>query len=184
MIRKNYVIYFFLFIIIQWFFCGLFLSAEEVSSSELGEGLYLENIIKNRASVITEMITVINSKSAVEQKIEAIKVLGTIRAKEAVPILIENISIVASEYVKDLPSLENLYPCVSALIEIGKPASEKLVEKLCDSLPELNRRLYVTALVKIETPKVAKFILDAKIQTVAEKEKLHLKEVLESLDSY
>lgn len=153
-------------------------------SEELGKGTYLQRIEKGRQDRIQMMISVIKSQETTsDQKEEAIASLGVLRAKEAVPLLIENITFSSREFIKDLPSLDQLYPSVSALINIaGRSTSDALLDRLEEPASEIQTRLLMHVLSQIETEQFARLKIAQRRDKLSDsKKKKKLTQLLNSL---
>lgn len=135
----------------------------------LGSGEYFARVKGQTTGVIQSMAAVLTSNEAsIAEKTEAINVLGFLRAKEAVPLLVTNITLCPYQFVKELPPLDRLYPCVGALIDIGNPASEALLDRLELPTSDLEARLLLHALCEIETVPFARAKIQARRGAVGE----------------
>jgi len=138
----------------------------------LGKGTYLQRLERERRDTIQAMIGIVTAKErSVEERVEAIRVLGLYRAKEAIPILIDNITFSPYEFVKDLPSLDELYPCLPALVTIGSPTSEALLDRIGEPASEIQTKLLLQALCQIETPEFARSKIEKRRNLLVEADK-------------
>ena len=61
----------------------------------------------------------------------AIILLGDLQAQEAIPFLVDHLTFkVFYKQAKRLQTLDDLYPCAGALIKIGAPSIERLLERV------------------------------------------------------
>lgn len=95
-------------------------------------------------------------------KASAIRLLGRLRAEEAVPALIRNLTYEiqssAGGYSINTPVAK--YPCINALAAIGAPAVEPLKKKVLESDNELEGELALLTLVKAQGVIVTERILE------------------------
>lgn len=109
----------------------------------------------------------------------AIILLGKLRAVEAVPLLVENLTFEAlyddmtgfvynnhehTMPVTRIPTIEDDYPCVGALIGIGSPAIEPLMKKAEENDDDIFMRLTATILEKILDPRTAVAYLNDRLE--------------------
>ena len=81
-----------------------------------------------------------------ERANELIQLIGTLRAKEAVPFLCANISYDGSDIINaSYKDITYYHPCAGALIEIGMPSLEPVLENACSTDDE--KVSYLSAIV-------------------------------------
>ncbi|MDR0994208.1 MAG: hypothetical protein LBN38_06580 [Verrucomicrobiota bacterium] len=134
-------------------------NAEE--AVELGRGTCYQRVAQDRRDTVQKMIEVLNeTDGTVEQKAEAIRVLGLYRAPEAIPTLIDQIMLPSSDVWTELLPLEELFPCLPALVNIGNLASKPVLERLGGPTSEMQERLFTMVLCQIETLEYARMKLE------------------------
>ena len=101
-----------------------------------------------------------------EVRVLAVRVLGEIRAEEAVPILIENIDIIHLRIIKEKTEA-TLEPCRTALIKIGKASSRLALEELAKDMIDNWRLLLTQVIQKVEGNEVGTFIIERAIKSAA-----------------
>jgi HEAT repeat protein len=114
----------------------------------------------------------------------AIKVLGEIRAAEAVPLLMRRLYVMAGPGPSPWPGpAAVVHAAADALVRIGTPAVEPIVQRLQGDWPRETREALVGAVYAIEGTEVARFILDAPRKRIKDPfVQKHLGESLEILD--
>lgn len=171
---------------------AFFLVTLSANAGDLGR----EDYFKERTSILEECLFLINTQeekigSDVKlnvNRIEACKVLGEIRSKAAISALIKQMVdlIDWSTPTEALPSLERAFPSVSALIQIGKPASLACLEEIAKTVipavppkdsaqdPKFRIELLTMVISGVETPKIAEFMLKKRMEKATEVEKQSL----------
>jgi hypothetical protein len=110
---------------------------------------------------------------------EMIRLLGSMKAEEAVPELVKRISFLTMKPV-DERTIQNVYPAVEALVHIGKPATVPLLKAVADCADNRKMNLYVYAIATIETRPVAVFLIKNRLKEAKDgKEKANLQAALE-----
>lgn len=110
------------------------------------------------------------------RRLAAVVVLGNMRARQAVPMLIENL-VTISPLFRSGDAFGQPSPCVEALVRIGKPASTACLGALATEEDLIRRKLLLQVVKRVETPDVAKFMLAQAIANARlpeEKSKLEL----------
>jgi len=122
-------------------------------------------IIREREKRIHALIRLVKRKvdvSSPRGTMEtAVRLLGALRAKEAVPVLIENIDYrpwVEDEFRGDV------LPCVDALIEIGCPAARAIWDKHLASATGKRLPLYAKVLKGVWGEKICILLLRARLE--------------------
>lgn len=123
-----------------------------------------EEFRAQRIEVINKLIAILRApKEPLAMRIAAVKILGTLRAEEAVPVLIENLTI-SPAYINE-KTFAIVCPAVYALIKIGKPASRAAlqclksedsairVKWLCHIIKEVEGKQVAISLLKSELGK-------------------------------
>lgn len=108
------------------------------------------------------------SRRFMGSKARAIALLGELRAEEAVPVLMRNLTYEVAANVGGYGVKSDLavrYPCTKALVAIGLPAVRPLVRKVLEPSDELERELALFALVRIQGVNVTRRILQEKIKS-------------------
>ncbi len=113
------------------------------------------------------------------KRLEAIEILGEIRAVEAAPLLARNINVLVYErYTTD----DWGSPCARALINIGKPSTPVLLARLAGKQSERERYLCLFVLDQIESAKVVEYFLRREISKAKSPvKKTNLKAALKEL---
>ena len=95
----------------------------------------------------------------------AIVLLGKLRSVECVPLLAENLALyVFYKDRKRTQSLEDAFPCVGALIEIGKPAVSPMIKNLETSEDEKVRELSARVIRYVEGPEIGRIVIEKAIE--------------------
>jgi hypothetical protein len=97
-----------------------------------------------------------------QTQIGIIRVLGKMRAAEAVPLLIEHIDI--EPFLIDAKTMETMRPAVYALADIGKPASTAVMICLVKERNESRRKLLCEVLRLVEGVPVGRFMIENALQ--------------------
>lgn len=119
-----------------------------------------------------------------EQQLSMVRNLGKEGQVEAIPALMRNLFRI-QPYSSDSSSMLEMYPCAAALIEIGQPAVEAILDELTKKTTELERLVLAQTLVEIEGPIKASNSLES-ITSVAEDPTLKkgLLEITKHVKSY
>ena len=161
-------------IVLPVLFCNLICVAGDLDRTNSNT---IANILATRDENIRKLVSIVESPDSPKSDIAlAIRALGTYRAVEAVKPLVKRLDFAVAEESmrskKALPDVLQTYPTVSALIEIGLPAMESLLEILATSE---NRKLtYLAdvtsnAIVKIPVRNI--FIQD-KIKSISDEKQI------------
>lgn len=114
---------------------------EKIKSTNAEERLRgKQEILDIRRKIIDEMISVVKSAPANvllrnrkslehSSKLIAIEILGDLKADEAVDVLLDNIYFAQDAFTSET-LFEELSPAAEALVKIGKPAFERIWDKL------------------------------------------------------
>jgi hypothetical protein len=139
--------------------------------------------LTNRTLVIKSLLERVADKSCgIREKSEAIRALGRLRAAEAAPVLVSMIGFFDSLAPSLGLKIDVSFPCVPALVEIGKPGSTACFDALRGQVAERDMGLLVLVLTRVEGEDVASFLLKKKLDAAATpKEKENIKEALEQV---
>ena len=130
-------------------------------------------VVNERSVLIKGLVGCVASKETdIEVKITAIEVLGALRAEEAIPVLLENLS-VKERSVGGVTELVGVFvsdiPAASSLISIGMGSVRAILSKRNPYLKEkLNRRelkILVYIIDKVLTPPMARSVLAGMIES-------------------
>jgi hypothetical protein len=103
-----------------------------VSGSAAARELGCREVRRHRADLIRRLVAFIDDEKARQERpavvAEIIRLLGTLRASEAVDVLADQISFGERQYQR-LPALED-YPAAMALTDIGHPAIPALLSTI------------------------------------------------------
>jgi hypothetical protein len=112
------------FYIVALLFGTAWMVLAESYHNRVDEDHVYEEIELNRSHTVTRLLRVIeNGNSSQEAKIEAVHILGDLRAEEAVPIFLSNLDLGAGPVVlKGEDPFRNAFPVKHALEKKGKPA--------------------------------------------------------------
>ena len=128
---------------------------------------------QERTAIINDVIHIFSDASLNKSiHVHAAELLGELRAIEAVDILIARIVDVEYEY---WDHAGRQYPCVPALIKIGKPASHAVLREIRKPMEDYRRLALARVLIAVEGPKVGLFMLEQEIadaKTPEERENL------------
>lgn len=135
-------------------------------------------ITAKRDASVAKLVNILrDDKQPRGNRLGAAKVLGDLKAAEALDALLENLTV--SPEVLDETSLATYFPCYQALISIGIPASRKIVVVLRGEENDRRKKLLCTILKVVEGQAVSEFLLNAEIQkTKDEKEQQNLQNAL------
>jgi HEAT repeat protein len=137
----------------------------------------LESFRANRSTSVAQLLLLLeNAKKPRSTRLTAAKMLGILRASEAVEALVASMTL-TPELIDDR-SVYGLYPCVKALAEIGKPSTPKMLANLRTSSDPTVRKLSLKVLVDVEGRETASFLLK---RLLAGEEETQNRERLESV---
>jgi hypothetical protein len=126
--------------------------------AQLKTETYVSEVLARRQRLVSSLLAVIDDeKATMRQRIRAVTIVGEIRAKEAVPVLIRNVDAVRAGRAS--MNLEEMSPCLGALRKIGKPGTEPILRKLRNPLLAHQRLMFTRVLLAIEGGKVSEFML-------------------------
>jgi hypothetical protein len=151
--------------------------------------------VAGRAAAIEALCKIVaedaGTREQVRAKVEAIRLLGQMRAVEAAPDLAAQIAfrdpyVVSREYI-----LEDHFPAVGSLVAIGKPGSTAALEAIehmgpvapPEGDPEPQQRLFLLTLVvlRVEGRPVAEFIMKGRLDKAAPEAQAALRRALDQL---
>ena len=116
-----------------------------------------------RRAIIDGMLRIVADVNTHEAlRVAAAKFLGELRAIEATDTLIAH-SLEFKHASHSNFHYAGLYPCVSALIEIGRPASEAVLQEMKRPLDERHREAFAEILLSVEGRNVGRFMLEQEI---------------------
>ena len=138
---------------------------------------------------VDQLIAIIKDNKKLEGKeqfahtkavIEAVKSLGMLRAEKAVPILFAKLGSIPVVFgVRDI---DVAYPCLSALIEIGKPVLLHGIKELETEENDVRRRLILQLLHNIEGVVNTNYLLNRQlVKTKSKQAKINLNKALHEL---
>lgn len=143
------------------------LSTDERSAQLIG---IREELIKNLIQIVEE------DKGDRSTRVRAVRTLGQFRAVEATQVLVRNIDRIMPEII-DAKTISTIFPCVPALIRIGKPASRAVLKELQKPMKKARRMALAVVLGGVEGRQVGRFMLQheiAKSKTSQERHNLQL----------
>lgn len=151
-----------------------------------------EKMIEERAKTIKTMREIIFSCTGVtdvefvRKLYYAAKVVGEMRAEEALPELCRLLGKRSNPRIGVSANIADTMPAEMALIKIGKPASRAMVDILCrENTDEIQRSSACYVLKEIEDPDVAIFILNKRLKdTTNDNEKENLKKAIKHIENY
>lgn len=131
-----------------------------------------------RAKMIAKLIATVKQPAKTPQEImakaNAIEALGKLRAREAAPVLVQEIEFRDPYALSDATTIAASFPCVPALQAVGKPGSlaalagvEKVrLDEPKDKLTKakFRLRLLVMVIAGVEGPEVGEFMIKMKIK--------------------
>ena len=137
-------------------------------SESMSKGV--DHVVDTYHEMVAEVMSQLSQDNlSNEGKVYAIYLLGQLRATKSVPILIENIDLVAPRVdTKGAIGRWGMYPAQEALSKIGKPAVNMIVDMLPDEKNELRRKLMCFVLADVDGAEVAKFNLSRALATESE----------------
>lgn len=120
----------------------------------------LDRFQTNRAASVRQLVLLLeDAKKPRSARLSAAKMLGILRAGEAVDPLVAHMSLMP-ELIDDR-SIFGLYPCVKALVDIGKPSTRKMLINLQTSSEPTIRKLSAEVLLHVEGHDTAIFLVKA-----------------------
>jgi hypothetical protein len=145
---------------------------------------YLKEVAAMRSAQIDALMAAVKGGIGDEAKrpavVDAVRLLGDLRAENSVPVLVENITFGRLHPLAGgAASSPDDYPPVLALTLIGKPATKALVPRLFSEDDMLRRWLMCKVIYDVEGETTGKFILEEALsKAVNPKEKEHLERSL------
>jgi len=135
-------------------------------SAERHTASVLVRIRSERESLIKELIAVLEAPHrAKADRAESARILGLLRAPEAVGPLMRNLSMTPGLFARAV-GYSKTFPCALALVQIGKPASEAAVAALPGEPDDVNRSILAWVIAKIEGEHEGRRMLSRKLQTL------------------
>jgi len=139
-----------------------------------------ETHMENRRKFIESLIEMAQPGREPLLRTHAIRTLGEIRAKEAVPMLVSMVDFLGQGGASFTLTIDNLHPCVPALVDIGVPCTSAAIQELREPTtgPERRERcqqLLLVVLSRLYGEAAAKVILTeaiTKVDTETQREKL------------
>lgn len=110
----------------------------------------------------------------------AIELLGTYRATEAVPVLIENIKFQTAGKTLELV-VAGGYPCVKALANIGTPSLTGIVNRLSKPATETELKLFATVFRLVDGDELAILRAELALKKAEGQQKKNLEQLVELL---
>jgi hypothetical protein len=151
--------------------------------------------VAQRAAVIEPLRKMVaqdaKTREQVGAKVEAIRLLGQLRAAEAAPDLAAQV-VFRDPYVRSTEFIvEKEFPCVGALTAIGKPGSLAALEAIArlgpvprlEEDPEPQLRLFLLTLVvlRVEGHAVAQFMMERRLEQATPEAQVGLRQGLSQL---
>jgi hypothetical protein len=122
--------------------CG---NIEKLSSKNPQERVLTKNqLIQDRQQLIKSLMAMVQKRTQYElydQTTLAIELLGNMRAKEAVDILAENITLQPPLVNFEVPRKEETFVAAVALVQIGNPAIPAMVRNITTSSDQVKREI-------------------------------------------
>jgi HEAT repeat protein len=123
-----------------------------------------------------------------ELRVGLIEALGKLKVKEAIPFLIQNINLRPSlvsiaPWLKVAEAVENTFPAIAALINIGPDSSAAVISAYKESLTGRERRLaavFVVSRIK-DAPEADQFLMSVILDSPSRDERLRAAEGLKYL---
>jgi len=129
----------------------------------------VDALLTARRRFIPQLMVVLSSPQAdMSARLAAIRALGELRAEEAVPVLLDQLSLAdASAPMREIV-LERLFPAVAALQKIGKPASVAAAQAIADvdlddadgARPLLRLQLLMAVIEGVEGPALGRHLVE------------------------
>lgn len=156
-------------------------SVVDVSEQSYGKSLAVH--LANRRKVIESAMKMITDDTVAEsERVEAIRALGQMRASEAVSLLMSKIDYSDMTTPTRVDTLEGSYPCVGALVRIGKPSSVACIKAFGDRVPEREMGLMCEVMMRVEGADVSELLLKKRLEKAQnDKEKKNIEKALKSI---
>jgi hypothetical protein len=147
---------------------------ERIEQIEKAGEAYLEN----RKATIREFMNLLegNGRKSIYAYLSN-RMLGEMRATEAVPLLVSMIDTQIPHGVTLSITIDSMFPCVTALINIGKPGASACLEQIVRlTLEERERpfkeKLLCLVIVRVEGEKIARILLEDKKETLTDPQEM------------
>lgn len=126
-------------------------------------------ILQSRRETIRELEEIVRTFISDEGRKGTVKtavvLLGKLRSVESVPLLAENLTLyVFYKDRKSTQSPEDAFPCVGALIEIGKPAIPEMLRNIQTSNDKKVRELSTRVIRYVEGPEIGRIVIEKAIE--------------------
>jgi len=118
---------------------------------------------RHRSDSVKALITIIEDKNLpLTVRLEAVRMVGEIRAPEAVDVLLIHLNSLRAEKISET-TMASGFPCVPSLIKIGKPASFGVLKEFHKPVKKLRRFALAVVLAGVEGRQVGRFMLQREI---------------------
>ena len=163
--------------------------------SVAGKVTDVPTLLAIRKKMIAELIAIVKKPALTPQqkraKGNAVRALGQLRAREAVPVLIDEIEFSASHAISREITADNFLPCVGALRAIGKPGSLAALDAVQKvrlegddqevTKAKLRLKLLISVVKGVEGRDVAEFMIQARMDKAPAEARPALELALEQL---
>lgn len=127
----------------------------------------LKTHLDNRRSIMQSLLeAVVDKKCTVDEKSLAIKALGEMAASESAPTLASMIDFFDSSAPSLSLTIDGSFPCVPALIRIGKPSVFACTETLTHAQSDRRIGLHAEVILRVEGTRCAEVLLQDMIEKV------------------
>jgi hypothetical protein len=134
----------------------------------------LKTHLGNRRSIIQSLLeAVVDKECPVDEKATAVKALGEMVALEAAPTLAAMIGFFDRSAVLISLTTDECFPCVPALVRIGKPSVFACTKVLADAQSDHTLGLHAVVIVRVEGRRSAEVLLMDMMERV--KDEVHRK---------
>ena len=118
---------------------------------------------KRRLASVAALIKLVRDKRVpLSIRLEAVRILEVVRAPEAVDALLSQLTSITAEKFGE-KTFETLYPCVPALVKIGKPSSRAVLKELRKPMKKIRRLALAVVLAGVEGRKVGRLLINDEI---------------------
>ena len=154
----------------------------------------VESLLDDRRKLVAELMTIaqvpVSNPDQIQSKMVAIEFLDRLRAEEAIPLFLNELEFKSPWNSSEELRVENEFPCVGALMNLGKPASRHAIAAIEDSPTDVvpsdkdDFRIWLLTIVikHIEGKDVAAFVIQRRLETTtAPQSRARLNVALEKL---
>lgn len=133
------------------------------------------HFIPMREKFIDNLVKIVaDNETPRSTRVRAVQILGKFRAAEATEVLVRHVDKIIPETILG-KTVSSLYPCVPALIKVGKPSSRAVLKELRKPMKGTRRLALAVVLAGVEGRQVGRFMLQheiAKAKTPEERRNL------------